>query len=148
MIASNMNVSFGHDENPRVIFDSAHNIEGVKNFADSFNNESDNYNKRILLFGVMRDKAVKDMLNILLPYFDEIHFTDIKMERCMPADYLMKIAMELNIKSFVQNDTGFFINKFIEDELNNCLVVLGSMYILGSIKEKLLSKKKLDIFSY
>ena len=136
------------NERPKVIFDSAHNIEGVKNFADSFNNESDNYNKRILLFGVMRDKAVKEMLKILIPFFDEIHFTDINMERCLKAEELQKIAMELNIKSIVQKDTGFFISDFIATGLNNCLVVLGSMYILGSIKGKLFTKKKLDIFSY
>ena len=136
------------NDNPKVIFDSAHNVEAIKNFVDSFAKESGNYDKKILLFGVMKDKAVKEMLQMLIPYFDEIHFTEIDIERCMKVEELNRLAQELNIKSFVQKETDLFIPDFIASGINNCLVVLGSMYILGSIKEKLLSKKKLDIFSY
>jgi dihydrofolate synthase/folylpolyglutamate synthase len=129
-----------YNENPKVIFDSAHNIEGVKSFLESFAEEAGNYDKRILIFGAMRDKAIKEMLQLSIPYFDEFYFTEIDLDRCAKADELYKIAMELNIKSLVELDTEFFISNFIAKKNNNCLVVLGSMYILGSIKEKLLYK--------
>jgi len=123
-----------------VIFDSAHNIEGVKSFLESFAEEAGNYNKRILIFGAMRDKAIKEMLQLLIPYFNEFYFTEIDLDRCAKVDELNKIALELNLKSFDELDVEYFISNFIAKKNNNCLVVLGSMYILGSIKEKLLYK--------
>ncbi|MCX6149783.1 MAG: bifunctional folylpolyglutamate synthase/dihydrofolate synthase [Ignavibacteriales bacterium] len=135
------------NENPKVIFDSAHNVEGVENFISTFASEASNYEKRVLLFGAMRDKAIRDMLSTLNPYFTEIHFTDILLDRCATIEQLSEIALELNLKCFVETDVESFISDFIKTKNNHCLVVLGSIYILGFIKEKLLTKKTLDIIS-
>jgi dihydrofolate synthase / folylpolyglutamate synthase len=136
-----------YNEIPKVIFDSAHNLESVQNFLSCFKDEKDNYKKKILLFGAMRDKAIAEMLNELKLNFDEIHFTEIDLPRCAKVDELTNIAKELSIKSVVEINTELFIDNFIKSSKDDCLVILGSMYILGSIKEKLLSKKRLDIFS-
>ncbi len=122
---------------PRIIFDSAHNLEGVENFLETFKEEAESYKNKILLFGAMRDKAIKAMLCLLKNSFDEIHFIEIDIERCEKTDELIKIGRELNINSVVEKEPLKFIKKFMEDRVDNCLVVLGSMYILGSIKSKI-----------
>ncbi|MEI7811787.1 MAG: folylpolyglutamate synthase/dihydrofolate synthase family protein [Ignavibacteria bacterium] len=126
---------------PRVIFDSAHNFEGVNNFLNAFRDEASNYAKRILLFGVMKDKAIFQMLEILSPYFDEIHFTSIEIDRAATIADLSIIADSLNIKYSVEKDGAVFIRSTIKGNKNICLVVLGSMYVLGDIKKKLLTQK-------
>jgi dihydrofolate synthase/folylpolyglutamate synthase len=128
---------------PRVIFDSAHNLEGVENFLLTFKEESNTYKKRVLLFGVMKDKAVKEMLGDLAKHFDEIYLTSIDYERCASPDDLTSIASQYKIKTSVETDGAGFINKFVAGHnKDHCLVVLGSMYVLGQIKADLRAKKK------
>lgn len=125
---------------PRIILDSAHNEEGVKTFLSSFKAESGKYSKRILIFGVMKDKAVKKMLTEIAGIFDEIWVTSIDNERSKSKEELRTIGNELNIKTFVLDDVIDFIHRFISINSDECLVILGSMYVLGDIKLKLLNK--------
>ncbi len=66
---------------PDIIFDSAHNPEGITNFLNEFNRDKKKYSHTTLLFGVMRDKAIKEMLLSLKDSFDEILITEIEYER-------------------------------------------------------------------
>lgn len=119
---------------PDIIFDSAHNLEGVESFLSEFKREKNNYNKKILLFGVMKDKSIKPMLSLLKNYFDEIHVTEIKYERSAKISDLLTIAHELNIDVIPEHDPINYMKKFSSEEKTNCLVILGSMYLLGEIK--------------
>lgn len=137
-----------YSEKPRVIFDSAHNLEGVTSFLTAFKEEANDYKTRYLLFGAMRDKTIELMLQSLSPYFDEIHLNTIEYERAASVSELSSIASKMNLVCKVENSGADFIEYFIKSkETDNCLVVLGSMYVLGEIKKQLLMKKKLDIFS-
>ncbi len=125
---------------PKVIFDSSHNPEGVENFVGTFGKESPKYKKRIIMFGAMRDKDITSMLGILKNYFDEFRFIDINMERCEKADVLAKVGQELNLNYVVERDPLKYLNDFVENNVEDCLVVLGSIYILGTIKSQIYLK--------
>ncbi|MHB1687688.1 MAG: bifunctional folylpolyglutamate synthase/dihydrofolate synthase [Ignavibacteriaceae bacterium] len=119
---------------PDIIFDSAHNPESVQNFLGEFQKDSVNYQKRILLFGVMKDKSVKEILSMLKNSFDEIHVTQIENERVCKIEELQKIAGELDLHVTSEFNPAEFVEKFKEQNEDNCLVVAGSMYLLGEIK--------------
>lgn len=120
---------------PRVIMESAHNIEGVEVFLKEFKKEASSFRKKILLFGVMKDKSFDDMLIELNKVFDEIVFTEIDYERCAHITDLMSTAHKLEIKAGSSGEPERYITEFIHTaDRNDCLVVLGSMYILGQIK--------------
>ena len=124
--------------NPDVIFDSAHNIDGIREFLSEFNRDSEKYLKKHLLFGVMKDKAVEQMLLELNKSFEEIHLTHIENERSATIYELKKICNNINIDA-IEEPVGIdLINRFLKGEKKNCLVVLGSMYLLGDVKSKLL----------
>ncbi|MGE5353419.1 MAG: bifunctional folylpolyglutamate synthase/dihydrofolate synthase [Acidobacteriota bacterium] len=129
-------------DKPRIIFDSAHNPEGIESFLSAFSAQKDEFKKRTLLFGVMRDKAVKEMLMALVPYFDEIHLNTIDYDRAASLGDLEKIGLELGINPIPEKSGAGFIESFSKRDPGECLVVLGSMYVLGKIKEELLKKKK------
>lgn len=136
-----------YNKSPRIIFDSAHNVEGVATFISAFKEEYKNFTKRILLFGAMKDKKISEMLNELRNYFDEIRFVQIDMERCASFEELRDISNGLSINFVLEkNPSDFIINFIKEKNKSECIVFLGSMYILGTIKGELLTKKKLDIF--
>lgn len=123
-----------YHQKPTVIFDSAHNPEGIIAFLSEFRKESSLYEKKILLFGAMRDKDIPGMLKPLLPLFDQIFITKIDYERSAQTEQLMSIAHELGAKVEVCKNAVDCVQGFLKGSKDNCLVVLGSMYLLGEIK--------------
>ncbi len=130
-----------YSHNPDIIFDSAHNTEGIQNFLTEFKRDLNNYSKRILLFGVMKDKSVKEMLTYLSKVFDEIYVTQMNFERSAKIEEILKIAGELNLKVMPEENPVKFIVDFSKVNSGDCLVVIGSMYLLGEIKTFLQGNK-------
>ncbi|MDR3666298.1 MAG: bifunctional folylpolyglutamate synthase/dihydrofolate synthase [Ignavibacteriaceae bacterium] len=126
-----------YNKRPDIIFDSAHNPEGFRNFLDEFKKDIMKYSKKIVLFGAMRDKAVENMLSMLNKYFDEIHITSINYDRACTITELIEIADKLNIKVLAEHDPVALVRNFSKEDKNNVLVVLGSMYVLGELKSRL-----------
>lgn len=124
---------------PDIIFESAHNPDGIKNFLSEFKKGAQKYDKRVLLFGVMRDKSIKEMLIMLMDAFDEIHITQINIERTATINELSAFCTELNINYIPEPNSSKFVLSFLNSDKQNCLVVLGSMYLLGEIKSLLRS---------
>jgi dihydrofolate synthase/folylpolyglutamate synthase len=131
-----------YNQRPDIIFDSAHNPEGVNNFIKEFRKDCEKYSKRMLIFGVLKDKNTKEMLNALNNNFDEIYVTEIRIERTLKTDELIKIANEAKITVQTLDDPSLFISDFrVRAGADECLVVLGSMYLLGEIKSKIPDNK-------
>jgi len=123
---------------PAIILDSAHNITGIEQFLSEFKKDSDDYGTKIVLFGAMRDKAIDAMLDQLNKSFDEIHLTEIKYERSAKIKDLKKICNDIGIIASAEFDAIEYINKFLKGNKENCLVILGSMYLVGEVKKSLI----------
>ena len=129
-----------YHKSPTIIFDSAHNPEGIESFLNEFEKEYLNYKKRKLLFGVMRDKSIKEMLQILSKYFDEIFLTKINYDRAADPEEIRQLCNEFNILNKIITDPELLIENFKSGNKDDCLVVLGSMYLLGEIKQRILER--------
>jgi dihydrofolate synthase/folylpolyglutamate synthase len=130
-----------YKKNPDIIFDSAHNPEGIANFLSEFRKDVSKYKEKILIFGAMNDKAVKEMLGELRNSFNEIYVTEVNMERSFKIDELLRIASEINLKVKPIGKPIDLIIEFEHQDTSDCLVVLGSMYLLGEIKSLLKERK-------
>lgn len=122
---------------PAIIFDSAHNAESVENFTAEFEKESNQYRKIELLFGALKDKAILQMLKTIKPLVDEVILTEINNERSARIDELKQICEQNNINARETNDPAIYVRNFMNRDKSECLVVLGSMYLLGEVKSKL-----------
>jgi dihydrofolate synthase / folylpolyglutamate synthase len=123
-------------QNPGIILDSAHNPEGVEVFIKEFSKEYTEYSERILIFGAMKDKSISGMLSLLSPYFTKIYLTQVQIDRAATIEELTAIAVQKGIQAEALINPTDFINNYLLKVQNNCLVVLGSMYLLGEIKLK------------
>lgn len=123
-----------YSSDPVVIMDSAHNIDGLRHFLAEYNKESHLYKKKTVIFGVMRDKAVEEMLIELSISFDEILLADIRYERSMKLEELQNICKKISIIAYGVSEPVDFIRKFLKGSRDNCLVILGSIYLLGEVK--------------
>jgi len=128
-----------YHKNPTIIFDSAHNPEGVENFLGEFAKEVGSYKKKTLLFGVMRDKAIGEMLQMLSEYFNEILLTDLEYERSAKVEEISELCKQLDITVRPIKGHKKFVQSFMTRNRDECLVILGSMYLLGEIKQQLLA---------
>ena len=126
------------NNNPKVIFDSAHNFEGIELFLEEFKNEKNNFFKSHLIFGSMKDKNVEEILKKLSIYFDVIYVTEIEYERSLRINELIDIGEKFGLKVKQLKNPSLFISEFVKSNNGEVLVVLGSMYILGEIKKSLL----------
>lgn len=128
------------NENPKIILDSSHNEEGINNFISEFKNEKDNYNNREVIFGVMKDKDIKKMLLQFDNIFDKINITTFEYERAATIEQIKNIADSIGVKVNLIPDPVEYILRFKTETGKKCLVVLGSIYLLGQIKSKLMNK--------
>jgi dihydrofolate synthase/folylpolyglutamate synthase len=125
-------------KNPTLIFDSAHNFEGMDNFIHEFKKIQQDFSKSKILFTALKDKSIRNMLNRLAPVFDEVYITTLAIERALSIPELQKICDELEIKVTVIEDSTKFVQEFIKTgNEKECLVVTGSMYLVGHVKENL-----------
>jgi dihydrofolate synthase/folylpolyglutamate synthase len=123
-----------------IIFDAAHNLDGIKIFLQEFKREYKKYQNRTLIFGAMKDKDIAKMLELLNPYFDRIIITSVNNERAASVSEITVIAENSGIRT----ENGIELKKIIVDHLEerpeDCLTVLGSIYLLGEIKKTILSQ--------
>ncbi len=128
--------------NPYVILDSAHNPEGITNFLSEFEKHNNKFNRRTLLFTALKDKNIREMIQPLKSAFNEIVITTIENERAETAEQIAKIASEYTGNYRVSaSPEAEVTNFFVQAKENDCLVILGSMYLVGRIKEHLEKNK-------
>ncbi len=128
-----------YSETPKIIFDSAHNAEGIELFINQFQKEKNQYSKSSLIYGAMKDKNVEEILLNLSKNFDVIYGTEIDYERSLTISELEKVGNNCGVKIIPQPFPATLISDFNKNNSGEVLVVLGSMYILGEIKSKLLT---------
>jgi folylpolyglutamate synthase/dihydropteroate synthase len=95
---------------------------------------------RILVFGVMRDKAVRDIVQILFPTAEHVVVaTTENNPRATPTAELAALARELSIEPTEAADVKSAISKAFELARNTpanqdgtpVVVISGSIYIVG-----------------
>ena len=127
-----------YHNNPDIIFDSAHNPDGVRKFLSEFSKHSSNYKNKFLLFSALNDKAYRIMLKELRNEFENIYLTSIQNERAASIEDLSETCNNLKFNVKIIKHTTELMNVINNVEENDCLVVLGSMYLLGKVKTELL----------
>lgn len=128
-----------YNDYPKVIFDASHNVESISAFLREFEKEKGNYRKVTLIFGIMKDKNIDEIVTILKGKFDEYLVTSINSERAADAFILNEKFMNEGCNTKVVANPHKYILEHQIKGGDNCLVVLGSIYLLGEIKKMLIN---------
>jgi dihydrofolate synthase / folylpolyglutamate synthase len=75
---------------PALLCDAAHNPAACRELARYLDQLQPDYTRRVLLFGVLRDKDYARMLRQLLPKFDAAVFVTPSSARALPAEALVR----------------------------------------------------------
>jgi dihydrofolate synthase / folylpolyglutamate synthase len=116
-----------------VLLDGAHNPDGAKTLA-AFLGTHFEEEKKVLVFGVMKDKDFPRMLAELLPVVHHVILTKPKIARAaLPAD-VAAYAPGAVVTDTVRDALG---KAFREADVSGLVVVAGSFYTIGEVKQLL-----------
>ena len=124
---------------PLVILDGGHNEDGAKAFYNAVKECFDSNKKLFVIAGMMNDKAVEDSLKPLISKADTFVAVTPENPRAMKAVVLGGIA-----KKYCHNvalcDNANSSLDLIKSEIteNDMLFVVGSLYLAGEVRNKLL----------
>ena len=139
-------------ENPVVILDGAHNCEGMHTLTQYFTSHYTE-KRKILIFGVMKDKAYKEMLEEILHLIDTVIFTKPNTERALPLEALNAFIYSYNLRDSTKNSdpiaepinhTNVFYTQDVKAALekakaiadnNDLILITGSLYTIGEARQ-------------
>ncbi len=127
---------------PDIIFDAAHNIEGIDSLLSFIKKRKNSYSELNVLFGVLNDKNYFEMIKRLSSVFDKIYLTTFDNPKAVKIEELLQSSSVVLENTLPVYDKIKFIESFIASKkTDSVLFVVGSIYMLGEI----LSKKSLKI---
>ncbi|MBU5307098.1 bifunctional folylpolyglutamate synthase/dihydrofolate synthase [Clostridioides mangenotii] len=121
-------------EAPLFIIDGAHNLDGAKSLAKVLEkNFSDK--KETLIIGMLKDKEIDSVLEVLTPYFNKVIVTYPISDRSMEVDDL-KIKISNYIEDVVAiKDINDAVNLALKNaNKDDVIIAAGSLYMIGAIR--------------
>jgi dihydrofolate synthase/folylpolyglutamate synthase len=126
---------------PGVILDGAHNPAGALVLKESLEKEFQ-FRHLVLLIGIMRDKDIRSILQLLAPLADHIILTRPHTERATPPLLLKKILGRSGKKAEVVEDLNEAIGRGLSlVGKEDLLCITGSLYTVGEAKAYFLPKR-------
>lgn len=128
---------------PALLLDAAHNVMAAEQLAKYL--ESHPHGRRVLLFGVMKDKRVHEMLAWLLPHVSCLVATRPEMSRASGPEPLASLAREHETRAEAIESSARALAR--AQELagpTGEVIVAGSIFLLGEIVEALEGASKVD----
>lgn len=129
-------------QNPMVVLDGAHNIDGITNLTNSIK-QYFKYNKLVLILGILADKQVDDMIDMIVPLASKIIAVSPHSDRAKGADELAEIIKKKNPNCIAIQD----YKEAYETALSYCdkedmLMIAGSLYLIGDMRKVVKSFNK------
>ena len=118
-------------DNPTIICDIAHNIDGIKQVIKQVKERS--YNKLHLIIGVNKDKSISKILTEL-PKDAIYYFCSAKIERSLHQKKLKEKAKEYNLFGDAYSSVNSAIKNAKKNaEKNDLILISGSTFIIAEI---------------
>ncbi len=116
---------------PLILVDAAHNPHGIHALAEYIKGRFPDRERKILIFGVMKDKDYEAMIGELLPVMDIVIFTRPRIERALaPAEIHPSLRDAL-----ITDDVRSALEKAKEIATDrDMILVTGSFYTIGEAK--------------
>lgn len=121
-------------ENPMFIIDGAHNEEGAESLAKSIDRYFEDKNK-VLIIGMLEDKDITSVLDILIPKFNKVITTTPDNPRAIDANKLKEKINKYNIevicKPKIKDAVDYVFQTTKKDDV---IISAGSLYMIGNIR--------------
>ena len=121
-------------DKPTFIIDGAHNEDGARSLAKAI---AKNFNgkKATLLIGMLEDKDIDGVLEILMPYFNKVITTTPDNDRAINCETLRekisKYVDDVVAISNIEDAVNYTLRNAKEDDV---IISSGSLYMIGTVR--------------
>lgn len=124
-------------KSPVILLDGAHNLQGIQSLKKALGLYFE-YDKLILVMGVLKDKQVHEMCSELMPLADVIITTTPDSDRALSSQELGSIASSF-CKNVIVSKTAdeAFEKGIVNTKEKDLLLFCGSLYMIGHIRSKI-----------
>ena len=125
----------------KVIVDGAHNPAGAKALREALDSVFPAA-PRVLLLGILHDKAVEEILDILLRPEDVVIVTQPDSERAELPERLLRLVRERARQAEAEPDRGRALARAFAAAKGKLLCCTGSLYLIGDLRERIVAWKE------
>lgn len=125
---------------PLVVIDGAHNIDGIRSLSNNVTKYF-NYNKMILILGILADKQVDEMIEVITPLAEKVYAVTPHSDRAELCEDLKEKVIEYNKNvEAVEDYEKAVMLAMDEAQENDLILVSGSLYMIGDMRKILVKK--------
>lgn len=122
------------NNNPYIVIDGAHNVDGIKHLKENLKDYF-KYKDLYLILGILADKEVEKMLEIITPLAKEVYTVTPNSIRAKSFDELRVLSEKYNKNSFGFDNYEKAIKYALKKANNEDLILAcGSLYMIGKIR--------------
>lgn len=128
------------NDNPNIVIDGGHNIEGVNALVNSLIRKWPDKKFRFVV-GILRDKSYSQIINLVLPLSKKFYTVTVPSPRALPAKELSSALMEIGAESEAFDSIENALASAISDSSSDDIIcAFGSLYYVGILRDIILSK--------
>ena len=117
--------------NPRIIIDASHNVDGIKNFFTEIKQLK--FNKLHCIYATSSDKNINEIMQ-LFPSSAQYYLTSFNTNRSLNVEYLEKEAIKNNLRQKIFTTPDLALNAAKQNyNHSDLIVVFGSFFLLEKI---------------
>lgn len=121
--------------NPLVVLDGAHNLDGITKLKESVEHYF-RYKKLVLIIGILSDKDVEKMIEIITPMVDKIIAVTPNSYRGKTAQELIKIIEKHNKNCEALDEyKEAYIKALDYCDNEDMILICGSLYMIGDMRK-------------
>lgn len=122
------------EKEPLVIIDGAHNIDGITSLTDSVDTYFE-YDKMILILGILADKQVEEMVKKIVPKAHKIIAVTPHSERAEEGEKLKAVIEKYNRSCIaIESYEEAYLKALTYCEKKDLLLISGSLYMIGDMR--------------
>ncbi len=124
---------------PKIILDGAHNPHGARALARALSEIVPGGQKPVVLIGMLSDKDVDEVLEIMKPYLGKVVVTEPHNDRKISANDLCGKLKAIGIDALIETDVSVALKTAVKlTESSDLLLVFGSFYLVGQVRQEVL----------
>lgn len=123
------------NKKPLVVIDGAHNKDGIRMLLESVKEYFD-YNRLKLIIGILADKEVEEMVELIVDEAEKIICVTPNSDRAELAKNLKEMVSKFNKNCTYEENYLMAYEKAIEScNENDLLLICGSLYMVGDMRK-------------
>lgn len=128
------------NKEPLIVIDGAHNIDGIKSLAQNVQKYF-KYRKIILILGILADKQVDEMIEVITPLAEKVYAVTPHSDRAELSEDLKEKISQYNKNVTAVDDYAKAAMLAIDDaEDRDLILISGSLYMIGDMRKILVKK--------